>query len=143
MLIISQSIINSIIFKYPLAYVITRSPFFKKNIAVIYCLKKMDLLDKVVECVPNFSEGCDSTIINSISKAISETKGCILVDVDAGTSTNRTVYTFFGTPESVVEGALNGALKASELIDMKNHTGRIYLCCGVYIYAVENFHVIS
>ena len=85
----------------------------------------MDLLEKVVECVPNFSEGCDSTIINSISNAISETKGCVLVDVDAGTSTNRTVYTFFGTPESVVEGALNGALKASELIDMKNHTGKI------------------
>ena len=83
----------------------------------------MDLLEKVVECVPNFSEGCDSTIINSISNAISETKGCVLVDVDAGTSTNRTVYTFFGTPQSAVEGALNGALKASELIDMKNHTG--------------------
>ncbi len=87
----------------------------------------MDLSEKIVECVPNFSEGCDSTIIDSIANAISQTKGCVLVDVDAGTSTNRTVYTFFGSPESVVNGALNGALKASELIDMKNHVGRIFL----------------
>ena len=83
----------------------------------------MALSEKVVECVPNFSEGCDSRIINSIANAISQTNGCVLVDVDAGTSTNRTVYTFFGTPESVVEGALNGALEASKNIDMKNHVG--------------------
>ena len=84
----------------------------------------MELSEKVVECVPNFSEGCDSTIINSIANAISQTKNCVLVDVDAGTSTNRTVYTFFGTPESVVEGAFNGAVEANKLIDMTKHIGR-------------------
>lgn len=87
----------------------------------------MELSEKVIECVPNFSEGCDSAIINSIANAISQTKGCVLVDVDASSSTNRTVYTFFGTPESVVEGALNGALEASKHIDMKNHIGTTVL----------------
>ena len=102
----------------------------------------MDLSEKIVECVPNFSEGCDSTIIDSIANAISQTKGCVLVDVDAGTSTNRTVYTFFGSPESVVDGALNGALKASELIDMKNHVGRIflYICLEGGVHATPPTH---
>lgn len=83
----------------------------------------MDLTEKLVECVPNFSEGCDASIIDRIANAISTTKGCTLVDVDSGTSTNRTVYTFFGTPETVVEGALNGAIEASKLIDMRRHVG--------------------
>ena len=102
----------------------------------------MDLSEKIVECVPNFSEGCDSTIIDSIANAISLTKGCVLVDVDAGTSTNRTVYTFFGSPESVVNGALNGALKAGELIDMKNHVGRIflYICLEGGVHATPPTH---
>ncbi|XP_046846404.1 formimidoyltransferase-cyclodeaminase-like [Xenia sp. Carnegie-2017] len=83
----------------------------------------MELSDKVVECVPNFSEGCNAEVIQSIAKAISETMGCVLVDVDASASTNRTVYTFFGNPETVIEGALNGAIEASKHIDMKNHQG--------------------
>ena len=98
----------------------------------------MDLSDKVIECVPNFSEGCDSTIINTIANAISETKGCVLVDVDAGSSTNRTVYTFFGTPASVVEGALNGAVAASKLIDMRNHTGKTSLIFHVVFCHTPN-----
>lgn len=84
----------------------------------------MELSDKVVECVPNFSEGCDAEVIQSIAKTISETMGCVLVDVDASASTNRTVYTFFGNPETVIEGALNGAIEASKHIDMKNHQGK-------------------
>ena len=101
----------------------------------------MELSEKVVECVPNFSEGCDSTIINSIANAISQTKNCVLVDVDAGTSTNRTVYTFFGTPESVVEGAFNGAVEANKLIDMTKHIGRtLYKNINMFISAPPPTH---
>ena len=85
----------------------------------------MGSTERIVECAPNFSEGCNSSIINGIAEAISGTKGCSLVDVDPGTSTNRTVYTFFGTPDAVIEGALNAAIEASKLIDMKNHLGNM------------------
>ncbi|OXB75905.1 UNVERIFIED_CONTAM: hypothetical protein H355_008549 [Colinus virginianus] len=78
---------------------------------------------KLVECVPNFSEGCSKEVIEALGKAISQTPGCTLLDVDAGASTNRTVYTFVGTPEAVVEGALSAARVAWELIDMSQHTG--------------------
>ncbi|XP_057677769.1 formimidoyltransferase-cyclodeaminase [Corythoichthys intestinalis] len=78
---------------------------------------------QLVECVPNFSEGKNQEIINAISAAISNTPGCTLLDVDPGTSTNRTVYTFVGPPDSVVEGALNAAQKAFSLIDMSHHSG--------------------
>lgn len=62
-------------------------------------------------------------VIDAISRAISQTPGCVLLDVDAGPSTNRTVYTFVGQPECVVEGALNAARTASQLIDMSKHKG--------------------
>lgn len=62
-------------------------------------------------------------VIDAISQAISQTPGCVLLDVDAGPSTNRTVYTFVGQPEHVVEGALNAARAASQLIDMSKHKG--------------------
>ncbi len=78
---------------------------------------------KIVECVPNFSEGRDKKIIDEIAKAISDTEGCSLLDVDPGASTNRTVYTFVGDPDSVVNGAFNAARKAKELIDMRKHQG--------------------
>lgn len=78
---------------------------------------------KIVECVPNFSEGRDKKIIDEIAKAISTTPGCTLLDVDPGASTNRTVYTFVGDPDSVVNGAFNAAKKAKELIDMRHHKG--------------------
>ncbi|MFH1050065.1 MAG: glutamate formimidoyltransferase [bacterium] len=78
---------------------------------------------KIVECVPNFSEGRDRKIIDEIAKAISDTAGCTLLDVDPGASTNRTVYTFVGNPDSVVNGAFNAAKKAKELIDMRKHKG--------------------
>jgi glutamate formiminotransferase/formiminotetrahydrofolate cyclodeaminase len=73
--------------------------------------------------VPNFSEGRNKNIIDEIAKAISDTVGCTLLDVDPGASTNRTVYTFVGDPDSVVNGAFNAAKKARELIDMRHHKG--------------------
>ena len=64
---------------------------------------------KIVECVPNFSEGRDKKIIDAISDAIKAVKGVTLLDVDPGKSTNRTVYTFVGDPESIVNGAIAAA----------------------------------
>ncbi|XP_067936102.1 formimidoyltransferase-cyclodeaminase-like [Watersipora subatra] len=80
-------------------------------------------MPKIVECVPNFSEGRSKEAIEGIANAIGNTPGCTLLDVDPGVSTNRTVYTFVGSPEDVVKGALAGALAASQLIDMRGHTG--------------------
>ncbi len=80
-------------------------------------------MKKLVECVPNFSEGRDEKIIEAIAEAIRNTEGCSLLDVDPGKSTNRTVYTFVGSPEAVVEGALNAARVARRLIDMRKHKG--------------------
>ncbi|XP_066544664.1 formimidoyltransferase-cyclodeaminase isoform X2 [Amia ocellicauda] len=78
---------------------------------------------KLVECVPNFSEGRNKEVIDAIAKAISSTPGCSLLDVDPGPSTNRTVYTFVGSPQAVVEGALSAARVAFQLIDMSKHSG--------------------
>lgn len=80
-------------------------------------------MSKIVECVPNFSEGRDPKIIEAIAEAIRNTDGCKLLDVDPGKSTNRTVYTFVGDPDSVVEGAFNAAAVAKELIDMRTQKG--------------------
>jgi len=80
-------------------------------------------LRRLVECVPNFSEGRDRAIIDAIAESIRQTPGCTLLDVDPGQSTNRTVYTFVGYPEAVVEGALNSARAAKERIDMRRHQG--------------------
>ncbi|KAL2087945.1 hypothetical protein ACEWY4_016773 [Coilia grayii] len=78
---------------------------------------------KLVECVPNFSEGRNKEVIDAIADAISGTEGCSLLDVDPGSSTNRTVYTFVGSPQAVVEGAMNAARVAFQLIDMTKHSG--------------------
>jgi len=78
-----------------------------------------------VLCVPNFSEGRNKDVIDRISKAISDSPGCSLLDVSAGESTNRSVYTFAGSPEAVVLGALNSAKAAYQLIDMSQHEGRL------------------
>jgi glutamate formiminotransferase/formiminotetrahydrofolate cyclodeaminase len=80
-------------------------------------------MKRIVECVPNFSEGRNEQTIAAISRAIETTQGCTLLDVDAGRSTNRTVYTFVGDPECVVEGALAAVRVAVEMIDMRTHTG--------------------
>ncbi len=80
-------------------------------------------MKKIVECVPNFSEGREQSTIEAIAAAIRETAGCTLLDVDPGASTNRTVYTFVGDPEAVVEGAMAAAGVALERIDMRLHKG--------------------
>lgn len=67
--------------------------------------------------------GCLLQVIEAIANAIASTDGCNLLDVDPGVSTNRTVYTFVGTPDSVIEGALNAAKAAYHLIDMTKHMG--------------------
>ena len=78
---------------------------------------------KLIECVPNFSEGKDESIISAITKEITLTDNIELLDVDSGADTNRTVVTFIGPPDMIVEAAFNGIKKASELIDMRNHLG--------------------
>ena len=80
-------------------------------------------MSAIVECVPNFSEGRNQETIDAIADAIRQTNDCHLLDVDPGPSTNRTVYTFVGNRESVVEGALNAARIAKERIDMTKHKG--------------------
>lgn len=80
-------------------------------------------MTKIVECVPNFSEGRNQETIDAIAAAVRATPGCTLLDVDPGASTNRTVYTFVGDPAAVVVGALNAARIAKERIDMRSHTG--------------------
>lgn len=78
---------------------------------------------KLVECVPNFSEGRDLTKISAITKEIEATPKVKLLDVDPGDSTNRTVVTFIGTPEAVKEAAFKAIKKAAEVIDMSKHSG--------------------
>lgn len=80
-------------------------------------------MKQIIECVPNFSEGRNQEIIEQIAAAIRNTPGCTLLDVDPGKSTNRTVYTFVGEPDAVLEGALNSAKIARKLIDMRLQTG--------------------
>lgn len=77
----------------------------------------------LIECVPNFSEGRDLNIIKQITDAIESVDGIKLLDVDPGKATNRTVVTFVGSPEAVVEAAFRGIQKAGELIDMTGHHG--------------------
>lgn len=80
-------------------------------------------MKKIIECVPNFSEGRDQKVIDAISEAIKSVSGVTLLDVDPGKSTNRTVYTFVGDENSIIEGALAGARTAYKLIDMRTHHG--------------------
>jgi len=80
-------------------------------------------MQKIVECVPNFSEGRDQSIINKITDTIKSVPAVTLLDVDPGESTNRTVVTFVGSPDGVVEAAFQAAKTAYELIDMTKHNG--------------------
>jgi len=80
-------------------------------------------MQKIVECVPNFSEGRDMSIIQQITAEIEKVSDVMLLDVDAGRDTNRTVVTFAGTPEAVENAAFLAIKKASELIDMSKHSG--------------------
>jgi glutamate formiminotransferase / formiminotetrahydrofolate cyclodeaminase len=80
-------------------------------------------MDQLIACVPNFSEGRDRTVIEAITAAIDSVDGVKLLDVDPGRATNRTVVTFAGPPEAVIEAAVRAGAKASELIDMRTHSG--------------------
>jgi len=78
---------------------------------------------QLIECVPNFSEGRDMNVIKQITGEIEKIEGVKLLDVDPGAATNRTVVTFVGTPDEVVEAALVAIKKAAEVIDMRHHKG--------------------
>jgi len=80
-------------------------------------------MKKIIECVPNFSEGRDKAVIDAITAEIEKGGEVRLLDVDPGEATNRTVVTFVGEPEPVIEAALRGMKKAAELIDMSKHHG--------------------
>lgn len=79
-------------------------------------------MERLIECVPNFSEGRDKKIIDSIAEAIASA-GPKVLNIDPGEAANRTVITFAGTPEDACEGAFRGVMKAAELIDMRKHHG--------------------
>ncbi len=81
------------------------------------------MIKQLIECVPNISEGRDSVKINTIAKVVETVEGVKLLDIDPGKATNRTVITFVGEPEMVIEAAFRLIKKASELIDMSKHTG--------------------
>lgn len=78
---------------------------------------------QIIECVPNFSEGRDMSVIKQITDVIEEVEGVKLLDVDPGRDTNRTVVTFVGEPDAVCEAAFRAVRKASEVIDMSKHHG--------------------
>ena len=80
-------------------------------------------MKRIIECVPNYSEGRDRAVIDRIVEAIKGVDGVTLLDVDPGEATNRTVVTFVGEPEPVMEAAFRGAKMAQELIDMRKHHG--------------------
>ena len=80
-------------------------------------------MKRLIECVPNFSEGRDMSVIKTITDAVEAVDGVKLLDVDPGSATNRTVVTFAGEPEDVIEAAVVAGKMAAELIDMSKHTG--------------------
>ncbi len=78
---------------------------------------------KLIECVPNISEGRDPAVIGAVAQEVRDTDGAMLLDVDPGEATNRTVITFAGPPDAVIEAAFRVIRKAAELIDMRKHRG--------------------
>jgi len=80
-------------------------------------------MQKLIECVPNFSEGRDQNVIRQITDAVESVDGVSLLDVDPGASTNRTVVTFVGSPDAAAEAAFRAIKKAAELIEMRKHKG--------------------
>ncbi len=90
---------------------------------VLRPIKEQSDMARIIECVPNFSEGCDLSVIERITDEIKSVDGVSLLDVDPGKATNRTVVTFAGEPEPVIEAAVRAVKKANELIDMSKHQG--------------------
>ena len=82
-------------------------------------------MKQLIECVPNFSEGRNMAIIKQITDQVETVEGVRLLDVDPGAATNRTVVTFVGEPEAVIEAAFQAVKKASEVIDMRYHKGPV------------------
>ena len=80
-------------------------------------------MKQIIECVPNFSEGRDKSVIDQIVKSIAAVEGIKVLDVDPGEATNRTVVTFVGSPEAVLEAAFQGVKCSGEVIDMRKHHG--------------------
>ena len=80
-------------------------------------------MKKIIECVPNFSEGRDRQVIDRIAGVISGVEGVKLLNVDPGKATHRTVMTFAGSPEAVLEAAFRAIRTAAECIDMRKHHG--------------------
>ena len=80
-------------------------------------------MQQLIECVPNFSEGSDKNKIHNIVNKINSVDGITILDIDSGKDTNRTVVTFVGKPDSVIDAAFEGIKEASQLIDMSSHTG--------------------
>ena len=78
---------------------------------------------RLIECVPNFSEGRDKQVIDAITSAVCSVEGVKLLNADPGAATNRTVVTFVGCPEAVVEAAFRAIRTAASLIDMRKHQG--------------------
>ena len=78
---------------------------------------------RLVECVPNFSEGKNAAKIDNIVSQMASVSGVTILDVDPGADTNRTVVTMVGTPEAIGKGAFRGIKRASEIIDMSHHNG--------------------
>src|SRR3954467_2941910 len=80
-------------------------------------------MEQLIECVPNFSEGVDLHIIRQITDQVESVEGVKLLNVDPGKATNRTVVTFVGTPDAVINAAFLAIKKAAEVIDMSKHKG--------------------
>lgn len=80
-------------------------------------------MQQIVECVPNFSEGCRPEVVDAIVAAIAAVPGARVLDIQTNADHNRTVVTFIGEPEAVLEGAMQGARRAAELIDLNEHRG--------------------
>ena len=86
----------------------------------------MSHMKQIIECVPNISEGRDEKVIAEISQIVEMVDGVRLLDVDPGKATNRTVITFVGEPQLVIDAAFLLIEKASQLIDMSKHNGDIH-----------------
>ena len=85
------------------------------------------MTEKIVECVPNFSEGRNKDVINEITAEITGVAGVTLLSAEMGADVNRTVVTFIGSPEGVKEAAFRAIKKAAELIDMQQHLSLIHI----------------
>ena len=95
----------------------------KKRKNDIFAINKIKIMKQIVECVPNISEGRDIEKINLISSVVEKVNGVKLLNIDPGKATNRTVITFVGEPQQIIDAAFLLIQKAKELIDMSNHSG--------------------